>query len=567
MPEATFLSDGDRERVFAGARRIAGPRGTLLLEQGSRKHELFLIRKGYVRVERRPQFRLTDTSLTALRAPGVPDAVVERLGSLQDQEFDSADDLQRELGRVLAPEEAARHGPAAIDQARPANRPGVAVARLGPDEVFGEMSYLEDSGATASVVAEEDVEVDMVEGAAVTSLLSSDPALAARYYRSLAVVMAHRLRNTTQSLALLREQTRVGRVGEARAEQLAEHLVPQPVRAIVERFKNDMQSLAARLRDARTAETAAQQAQRDLDGGCAALLEALRTHTGDQDLLAIGYDDALSFRDTDQLAAGVGGYIVRETFPILMTSAAMARCYAKPHGHAEDRETLQRMYEDRPEGDPPLGPYLDRWFLSRPVCRARRDSRQRMTALIQEVAGAAGDRAVRITSLVCGTADELFDVPATAAAAIFATCIGDDPEALRALTEIAANQGRHITFLQADVAGLARGLGRVDLGPQRLIYGLGLCDYLSDEQLAGKEPDRSLLNWLYEHVQPGGWLALDNLSATNPDLQFMEYVLEWRVNARSDERWRELLSASRFRGAPLKVHKDDAGLFLVVGRV
>jgi CRP-like cAMP-binding protein len=499
----------------------------------------------------------------------VPDAVVERLGSLQDQDFDSADDLLRELGRVLSLEEAARHGPAAIDQARPAERPGVAVARLGPDEVFGEMSYLEDSGATASVIAEEDVEVDVVEGPAITSLLGSDPVLAGRFYRSLAILMAHRLRNTTQSLALLREQTCVGRLGEDRAEQLAEHLVPQHVRAIVERFKSDMQSLAGRLRDARTAETAAHQAQRDVDGACAALLEALRTHTGEQDLLAIGYDDALSFRDTDQLAAGVGGYIVRETFPILMTSATMARCYAKPHGHAEDRETLQRMYEDRPEGDPPLGPFLDRWFLSRPVCRARRESRQRMTPLIQEVAGAARDGPVRITSLVCGTADELFDVPATAAAAIYTTCIGDDSEALRTLTEIAANQSRHITFLQADVAGLARGLGRVDLGPQRLIYGLGLCDYLSDEQLAGKEPDRSrsLLNWLYEHLMPGGWLALDNLSATNPDLQFMEYILEWRVNARSEERWRELLNGSRFRGAPLKVHKDDARLFLVVGRV
>jgi CRP-like cAMP-binding protein len=571
MPDVRFLSDGDRQRVFARARRVTGPRGTHLLEQGARKHELFLLRKGYVRVERGPRYRLTDTALTGLRATGVPDGVIEALARLQGQEFDSAEDLTRELARVLTPDDLARYGAAAADQARPADAPGVAVARLGPGEVFGELSFLEDAGANASVIAEEDVEVDVAEGPDIAALLASDPALAARFYQSLAVVMAHRLRNTTHSLALLREQANARRPGEDRAEQLAQQQVPADLRADVAEFTTALQSLAARLKAPDTAAAAAREAPQQVNAALERLRQALERHTRNPDLVAIGYDDALGFRDTDQLAAGVGGYVIRESFPIIMTSSTMARCYLKPRGYVEDRETLQRIYDNRPEGEVPLGPYLDRWFLSRPVCEARRNGRRRTTALIQEVAAReTRPGPIRITSLACGTADELFDLPAELAGRVYATCIGDDPEALRALSETAAGLGetRHITFLQANVAGLARGLGRVDLGPQRLIYGLGMCDYLTDEQLAGKPPDRShsLFNWLYDHLEPGGWLALDNLSANNPDLRFLEYVLEWRVNARTEERLRGLLAGSRFAGGPLKVEKDEGGLFLVVGR-
>jgi len=141
----------------------------------------------------------------------------------------------------------------------------------------------------------------------------------------------------------------------------------------------------------------------------------------------------------------------------------MARCYMKPRGYPEDEETLGRIDRDEPAGDGPLGPYLDRWFLSRPVCRARRANHRRMAALIRQVAAAAGPGPVRVTSLACGTAEELFELPAAAAGRVYATCVGGDPDALRALSQAAADRGGadHITFLQADVVGLADGLARV----------------------------------------------------------------------------------------------------------
>src|SRR5581483_10695271 len=99
MTEDTFsrLTEQDRQRLFRKVRRVAAHRGDVLLAEGVRQKDLFLVRVGYVRVERASQGQ------------------------------------------------------------------GIAVARLGPGQVFGEMSFLEETGASASVIADEDVEVDVVE--------------------------------------------------------------------------------------------------------------------------------------------------------------------------------------------------------------------------------------------------------------------------------------------------------------------------------------------------------------------------------------------------------------------
>ncbi len=60
-------------------------------------------------------------------------------------------------------------------------------------ELFGELSFL---GAipSKSVLADSDVVVDVLSGDAVHSILDSDPVLAARFYRSLAVLVARPLK-------------------------------------------------------------------------------------------------------------------------------------------------------------------------------------------------------------------------------------------------------------------------------------------------------------------------------------------------------------------------------------
>jgi Cyclic nucleotide-binding domain len=69
------------------------------------------------------------------------------------------------------------------------------VPAIGPGEICGEMSFLEDAPASASVVAEGEVEAYHVDRPTLQSLFELFPHLASRFYRSLATNLSRRLRD------------------------------------------------------------------------------------------------------------------------------------------------------------------------------------------------------------------------------------------------------------------------------------------------------------------------------------------------------------------------------------
>lgn len=66
---------------------------------------------------------------------------------------------------------------------------------IGPGEICGEMSFLEDAAASASVVAEGEVEAYHLDHPTLQSLFELFPHLASRFYRSLATNLSRRLRD------------------------------------------------------------------------------------------------------------------------------------------------------------------------------------------------------------------------------------------------------------------------------------------------------------------------------------------------------------------------------------
>jgi len=66
---------------------------------------------------------------------------------------------------------------------------------IGPGEICGEMSFLEDAPASASVIAEGDVEAYQLDRPTLQSLFELFPHLASRFYRSLATNLSRRLRD------------------------------------------------------------------------------------------------------------------------------------------------------------------------------------------------------------------------------------------------------------------------------------------------------------------------------------------------------------------------------------
>jgi CRP-like cAMP-binding protein len=65
---------------------------------------------------------------------------------------------------------------------------------IGPGEICGEMSFLDELPASASVVAEEPVEAYYLDRPTLESLFELFPHLASRFYRSLATNLSRRLR-------------------------------------------------------------------------------------------------------------------------------------------------------------------------------------------------------------------------------------------------------------------------------------------------------------------------------------------------------------------------------------
>jgi CRP-like cAMP-binding protein len=79
---------------------------------------------------------------------------------------------------------------------------GTVIARLAPGDICGEMAFIENNVASASVLAAEpETEAELFELPEVSAIFSSYPHLEARFYKSLALLLSQRLRRTSSELA------------------------------------------------------------------------------------------------------------------------------------------------------------------------------------------------------------------------------------------------------------------------------------------------------------------------------------------------------------------------------
>ena len=93
-----------------------------------------------------------------------------------------------------------RKGSASVEVAQ--GKSNFKIADLGPDDVCGEMAFLERGRTSAMVIAtDEFVEVDALRASDLLQLFEAFPGLGFRFYRSLAVVLARRLRETSRELS------------------------------------------------------------------------------------------------------------------------------------------------------------------------------------------------------------------------------------------------------------------------------------------------------------------------------------------------------------------------------
>jgi CRP-like cAMP-binding protein len=93
-----------------------------------------------------------------------------------------------------------RSGEASVELAGTSSR--TVVATLGPEDICGDMAFLEKGRTTAAVIAKsEEVQTDQIMAIDLREIFNAFPRLASRFYMSLAIVLAVRLRHTSRELA------------------------------------------------------------------------------------------------------------------------------------------------------------------------------------------------------------------------------------------------------------------------------------------------------------------------------------------------------------------------------
>ena len=435
-----------------------------------------------------------------------------------------------------------RKGMVRIEQA--ASGRDVAIAFLEPGEIFGEMSFLEGVPTSAAVIAQEDVEVCILNEQNLYSLLTSVPGLSDRFYQSLAYNFSSRLRQTTSLLAHLMRRVQVSPEYDLqRTGQIGQDRIPPELIGETELFKENLHSIEQEIRSKNIAEA---EAQEQINKICNMLISSLREQIIQE----------------PEIQKAIGTYLFRETFPFFMLSSFVDRAFRKPENHTSDAYITELLSQNEPEGDGYLGIYLDRWIRSLPTFLALKNRGSIITETIKQLdANWSADSSMPVTSLASGTASEILNLYfQTEPPNAHITCVDFNHQDLSTAANVAHKWGfrDRLTFIQDNFFLLAEGYNHIEIPPQQMIYSVSMANYLSDRELIG------ILDWIYEHLLPNGTVIIGNFHAANPDRVLLEHILEWHSLYRSAEELEKLFYRSKFRSLPLTIQSDEYGVELYV---
>lgn len=410
--------------------------------------------------------------------------------------------------------------------------PGAPIARLGPGEIVGDMSFLDHLPAAASVVVAEPSVVLRCPHAALLAHFEAHPDFAAAFYRVLASTLSARLR---RALAQLGSPATL-------AQGSASH---QRATAVIGRF-------TAALLDAD------KQALRKKRPTEAATLEVL-TAAWDEFMRAMTV--VLAEAPGEAAVVELGRLAQRELLPYLLMTQVAERMYSKPRGYAGDYLTLELMYASAAGGTGRIGPLLDQCFLRDRAARAVRNRRVLLAdELVATVARAPAGHTTQVLVLASGPAREVLDAFARLPdpSRLHATLVDADGDALEFVAREAASRGltAHLTLAHENPIFLAIGRRKLALPPLDLVYSIGLIDYTQDKVVL------RIIDHAHDVLAPGGRVILGNFHPANTSRVFMDHVLEWQLIHRTEADLDRMYLASKFGRPSTRVVFEAEGIDL-----
>ena len=405
---------------------------------------------------------------------------------------------------------------------------------LGPGSVLGDISYLLGGVARASVIALESVDALRLSRQGLDTLMEGDPAQGQRLFRALAAINAQRLLLQTHA-----------QMGDGVAGHGAASLMPEPLAAAVQRFKQCAAAVEVDLRRSSPDPV--------LRSDLMTAFDTLVRLTGS---LFPPLSGGTPAPDTAALQA-----LRLELLPYLLLTRSAERMYRKPRGYAGDFLTIAWMYADEPGGAGELGTLLDRCFLNQPAARAVRNRRGLLREELQRALTLTDQRPLRVTSLACGPAAEVFDIllqDLDLAAQLRFTLVDVDQQALEFVRERLIREGLEsvVRLERRNLLHLCIGRQQLELEPQHLIYSIGLIDYFDDRIVT------RLQTWMRGCLAPGGRSILGNFHISNPTRGLMDHLLDWRLIHRDEGDMVRLAEAAGFAPGTTQCRLEEAGVNL-----
>ena len=418
---------------------------------------------------------------------------------------------------------------------------GITLIRLGAGAVLGELSLSDRSRAIATVIADTDLGIDVIEGDQLNCFLSSVPGFATRFYASLALVLSQRLRETTSRIStdtniIPKSQRCIQHTGHLTAEEL-----PTDVVTGIKGFRTEMDSISQILQ---TKELSSQELKDRVAHSCNKLHHLLTE----------------KISEYPEKALGIGTQIFRESFPYIMLSCTNDRAYTKPFGYSGDYELIDMICTAKPKGDSTLGLLIDEWVLNLPFARSIRERGSRIARLVSEVKK-EWQRVVPMPVVYLAIAtsrDVLVLLDDMQASSITITCIETDPNAIEEPAKEVKSRDREadVTFVHENVLQINKD-NRVFLSPQKVILGSNILDYLEDNGVI------EFLDWAYEKLLPDGVVILGQTHEASPDCVYLEHILEWSFQCRGQDTLENLFSRSKFGNEQLNIELEPSGVQIV----
>jgi len=206
---------------------------------------------------------------------------------------------------------------------------GVPISLLGAGAIVGEMSFVGNTTASATVIADTYLGVDVIEGEFLHNLIASVPGFASRFYNSIALLLSHRLKQSTRLSvsAMSASQRYTGR--ERLTGQLPASDLPAHVIELARRYRRSLEEL---LEDYHS-------------------LEGVPPREAESRVRDICDELHAAVTDLSQLeepeSQGIRGHLYREGFPFFMRSRVHDCAHTRPLGVSMDVLMLRSIRRAR----------------------------------------------------------------------------------------------------------------------------------------------------------------------------------------------------------------------------